>query len=843
MKFNKKSRGAGFMPFAGVLVTLSFALVLILLMCTTAQGAPYRVTGTVADTSGSPLPGALYRVYAASDSVMPIVSNVTDSVGNFAQPLDSAGNYSLRMEYLGMKPATRFFSLTEGDPEARLDSIILNTDEATLSELVVTYHKPIIESDGSKLTYNMDEDPAAKSNSILEMLRKVPMVTVDAEENVKVQGSSNFKILVNGKEDPMFSGSNLSTVLKAMPASSIRKIEVITEPGAKYDAEGTSGVLNIVTTGGQNLEGVFGNINAFVNRQGVGASAYARTKIKNVAASVNAWYNQGGVFHDTFDGGATIKNMDSEMERIRESVRKINMPDFNSSGANVNLSWEPDILNLVTLSGNYNYFKYGYSGYSTQRALTAAGVERWSVLQRLSNNNTSNSAGGQLSYQHTFGRQGHHIVASYNFGYNGDNSSNIEENEDIKGDFPVDYLWRENTGTGKYFRHVGQLDYALPIGDKHVVELGAKGTFMTNTAHNIPWQGMSENEAAVIRTDEMRTEQFQNIVAAYAAYTGKFGQFTGKAGLRYEHTDMGLRYKMGDRPDFSTRLDDAVPDLSLSYNLTPGSNLRLGYQMRISRPGLWSLNPYRDETLGEVKYGNPDLKSEVSHGVSFSYNNYGGKLGGGIRAAYDYVGNGIMDYMFAEKDIIHTTYANIGRQQTARLDINGQWTIIPDMSLSIFMSGYYKDMKADAPMLTAHKSGWGGDFNVDWNYRIPIRMRFNVSGGAGSPWFDIQYKGNSWYYYSVAISQSFLKEDALTLSLNAANFLNPIRTFNSESVASNVTTLTWNNFKQWQVGFSITYRFGSLNSDVKRTAAEVSGDDSGAGAGAGSGSAGKGGNP
>ncbi len=112
------------------------------------------------------------------------------------------------------------------------------------------------------------------------MLRKVPMVTVDAEENVKVQGSSNFKILVNGKEDPMFSGSSLSTVLKAMPASSIRKIEVITEPGAKYDAEGTSGVLNIVTTGRQQLEGVFGNVNAWLNRQGAGASAYARTKVK-----------------------------------------------------------------------------------------------------------------------------------------------------------------------------------------------------------------------------------------------------------------------------------------------------------------------------------------------------------------------------------------------------------------------------------------------------------------------------------------------------------------------------------------------------------------------------------
>ncbi len=818
---------------------ISFALVSTSLMFTAAAwGSLYKVSGTVADTDGGPLPGALYRIYAPSDSVMPVVSNVTDSLGRFSQPLDSAGNYSLNVEYLGMKPAVRLFSLSTEQPETRLDSIILSSDEATLSELVVTYRKPVIESDGSTLTYNMDEDPAAKSNSVLEMLRKVPMVTVDAEENVKVQGSSNFKILVNGKEDPMFSGSSLSTVLKAMPASSIRKIEVITEPGAKYDAEGTSGVLNIVTTGRQQLEGVFGNVNAWLNRQGAGASAYARTKVKNVAASINAWYNQAGIFPVTNDGGSTVINIDSEMERVKEAIRKIKQPDYNSAGVNLNLSWEPDTLNLVTLSGNYNNFGHSYSGYSSQRTLTAAGVERWSALQNFNYSGTYNSAGGQLSYQHTFGRQGHHIVASYNFGYNDDNSRNTENYDDIKGDFPVEYFWRENASTGQYLRHVGQLDYSLPLRDKHVVELGAKGTFMTNTAHNVPRQGLSEEESATLTSEEMCTEQFQNIVAAYAAYTGKFGKFTGKAGLRYEHTDMGLRYRIGDRPDFSSRLDDAVPNVSLSYNPSPGASMRLGYQMRISRPGLWSLNPYRNESIGTVSYGNPDLKSEVSHGLSFSYNNYGGKLGGGIRAGYDYVGNGIMDYMFAEQDIIHTTYANIGRQQTVRLDINGQWTIIPDMSLSIFLSGYYKDMKADAPRLTAQKSGWGGNFNVDWNYRIPIRMRFNVTGGAGSPWFDIQYRSSSWYYYGVSVSQSLLKEDALTLSLNATNFLNPIRTYRNEVVASNVINKSWSNFTQWQVGFSITYRFGSLKSDVRRTAADVTGDD----AGSGSGSSGKGGN-
>ena len=222
---------------------ISFALVSTSLMLTAAAwAASTKCRGTVADTDGGPLPGALYRIYAPSDSVMPVRAMSQTPLGRFSQPLDSAGNYSSNVEYLGMKPAVRLFRCQRSNPETRLDSI--NTEFGRGNTLRTCGDLQKACNRKRRLNPHFTtwmRIPPQKATACWKCSGKSRMVTVDAEENVKVQGSSTLKILVNGKEDPMFSGSSSSTVLKAMPASSIRKIEVITEPGAKYDAEGTSG--------------------------------------------------------------------------------------------------------------------------------------------------------------------------------------------------------------------------------------------------------------------------------------------------------------------------------------------------------------------------------------------------------------------------------------------------------------------------------------------------------------------------------------------------------------------------------------------------------------------------
>lgn len=207
----------------------------------TAIAAVYSVSGRIVEASGGePCPGATYRIYNVSDTVKPVAVDAADMEGRFRHSLSRSGKYLLKAEYVGLKTVSRFFTLSAKASSSDLGTIALASDSETLGEVVVTGQRRLVDSDGATLTYNVEEDPSATTSSTLDMLRKVPMVSVDAQENIKVKGQSNFKIYLNGKEDPMLSGDP-KTILKSMPAASIKKIEVITEPGAKYDAEGTGG--------------------------------------------------------------------------------------------------------------------------------------------------------------------------------------------------------------------------------------------------------------------------------------------------------------------------------------------------------------------------------------------------------------------------------------------------------------------------------------------------------------------------------------------------------------------------------------------------------------------------
>ena len=273
----------------------------------------------------------------------------------------------------------RFFTLSAKASSSDLGTIALASDSETLGEVVVTGQRRLVDSDGATLTYNVEEDPSATTSSTLDMLRKVPMVSVDAQENIKVKGQSNFKIYLNGKEDPMLSGDP-KTILKSMPAASIKKIEVITEPGAKYDAEGTGGILNIITVGKQNLEGFMANFSLWHNISNSGISGYGRTKIGNVTASLNANYNDSRVYPARhFYCNEAYENLLSETDRTQRTVSK-GANERNYVGSSFNLSWEPDTLNLFTVS-----FDFGKSlGWQNTRnaleMLSSSGQKQWSYI-------------------------------------------------------------------------------------------------------------------------------------------------------------------------------------------------------------------------------------------------------------------------------------------------------------------------------------------------------------------------------------------------------------------------------------------------------------------------------
>lgn len=631
------------------------AAIAVILSIPSAIAADFLVSGrvtTLADDEACP--GAAYKIFLATDTVTPVVFNVTNDDGAFRQQLPSSGDYVLRVEYLGMKTGITHFAITPANPVADLGNIALTPDDETLQEVVVTAKKKLIQSDGATLTYNVEDDPESSVNSTIEMLRKVPMVTVDAEDNIKVNGNSNFKILVNGKEDPMLSG-DVKTILKSMPAATIKKIEVITEPGAKYDAEGTGGILNIVTIGKQSLEGYLTNISARLTTNNYGGSVYARTKIGSVTASANVNYSDAIDQGYTNTGKTSLENLTSDENRYQISEYK-SKSTWNYLGGDINLSWEPDTLNLFTVQGNIGKSNFNSRSLQTMHLDNITNETQWSLDRDSYSEGDDIWLGANASFQHTFRKQGHHIIGSYIFGYNTDDYDSYTMTHNMVN-MIEEFPWRLNASDSYGRRHTLQIDYANPLSEKHLIEAGVKGNWSNSYQKSNPWYGTTEHDMEIRRSEAVDMMQFQDIMAAYLSYGGTFGKLNVKAGLRYEHTRMGLKYFVGDYDNFTSNLNDIVPNAAVSYRMGDAANLRFAYQMRISRPRISTLNPYRDTmTPNMVTYGNPDLESEKSHGLSLTYSNYGGKLGGSFSLGYRREDNSISDYQFYENNILNELY-------------------------------------------------------------------------------------------------------------------------------------------------------------------------------------------
>lgn len=711
-------------------------------------------------------------------------------------------------------------SVSPGSSTAPIDTVG-EPGYMDLEEFVIVQQKKLVESDGAKLTYNVTEDPESGSSSILEILRKVPGVTVDAEDNVRVNGQSSFKILMNGREDPMLKG-DLKTVLKSIPASSIKKIEVISEPGAKYEAEGVGGILNIVTDRKQKLSGFMTQLSGWVNAYQAGGYVNSRFKANKVMLDATVNYNNGKVWPRWSTSDSESEDLTGGPNHLLRTHDRIKS-GWDYVGVNFNMSWEPDSMNLFTLSGYYSNNTWGYDSRQERTMFTNDMSVLWSLNRTGKNSGLYNGFGFGASYQHTFGREDHNLVASYEYdlGYNRDNNEYI--NETLEGE-AIETPYTRNKEINDYGTHILQIDYSNRFNKRHLLEAGVKMNFNPSNADSRPYFGTSSEDAVMNESLHVKMSQFKDIYAVYGSWSGTFGKWNMKAGVRYEHTRMGLKYKIGEYPDFTTHLNDVVPNAAVSYNITSGSSLRAAYQLRIARPGLGRLNPYVNVlNPGQISYGDPNLKSEKGHNVSLSYSNYdSNKFTGGARLNYRYVSNLINDIIFMKDNILNSTYANIGKGHLVSLDLNYDWNIIPDLRWSVYASTSYSYLKADSEMLKAANSGWQFYGNTNINYKLPCKVRISAYGGFYTPWIDLQGNGTqNGYYYGIGASRAFLKDDALNISINAGNFLPAFRTNGYTQADETVRFSSHSRYRQWNVGLNISFKFGGLKSEVKKTAANI----------------------
>ena len=707
-----------------------------------------------------------------------------------------------------------------------------------------------MKADIDKIEYNVQDDPDSKSNSVLEMLRKVPLVTVDGEDNIKVNGSSSFKVYVNGKPNNMMS-NNPTEVLKSMPANSIKHIEVITNPGPKYDAEGVGGILNIVTVG-SGLEGYTATFSGNVSNMGAGGGLFGTVKSGKLTVSARYNYN----YNDrprSYSGGnrRTVGDVTEGSSDLDYDGSSKGHGNFQSGS--MEASYEIDTLRLVSMS--FGLWGGGNNSTSINNTLATAPGTSNELYRYVSDGRSKSSwysIDGGVDYQRMFHVKDRMFTLSYKINTSPQTSDSYSTYNDMHAATDwEDFLKRlydlNNDGSQNTTEHTFQADYTTPIGKIHTLEAGAKYILRDNSSEDDRYERQIGTTGDYVLDEEHSSHyKHQNdILAAYMGYGLRVKKISGRLGVRYEHTKQEVKYLLGRGDDFNKNFDDVVPSASIGYKLTDMSNLRFGYNMRIYRPGIWYLNPYlNDSNPTNISQGNSHLDSEKSHSFNLSYSNITQKFNINLSARYSFTNNSIEQVTEQVKDteieglqnptgkeVLYSTYQNIGKSRNASLSGYVNWNATSNTRIYANLYGNYTYME-----------GANGLKNDGWNLfayggaqqSLPHDWRISLNIYGQTPWIMLQGKGSSFFDYGLSVNKSFLNK-RLTLSAFASNFFKKYTSPTSSIEGVGFTQDSWNRYTRQRFGVSVSYRIGELKASVKKAARTISNDDVKGGGGEGGG--------
>lgn len=799
------------------------AILLSIMSACAAYAQTTIVKGTVLDSlTRQGEPAAVISFFRSGETGTPSAFTVTAEDGTFEKAISGKGNYVLHFSNVGRRSRTLAFEL-QGQDVLDLGEILVEDDVQMLKAGSVTAQKTLVVMDVDKITYKIEDDVDSRTSTVLEMLRKVPMVSVDGQDNITVNGSSNFQIYVDGKPNQMIS-SNPGQILKMMPASVVKNIEVVTNPGARYDAEGVGGVLNITTnlsqTGGKSIsDGQYANVTLQGSTRGFGGGLYYSMQKGKWALSINANANK---MH--MDG--TV----SEMERIQrheagDLITKtygetdIRMPFYMG---NVNLSYEIDTLNLLTMGAGYLETDMRYT--APFNASFDSPFMQYAYGGAVSTITTSRSMTANVDYQHLWaGKPERSLVVSYQFAASpshNDMTNTFERSENIE------LVDRRTDGLTNSLTHTAQVDFSTPVGRgaSHVINVGAKMIARHNLSDR---SDFILEEGKYIPEGNHEYDFYNNIGSVYAEYDGKFGQFGIKAGARYEHTWQEVEYPQGKGQDFDLDYGNLVPMASIQYNIGQQQNIGLSYNMRINRPGITYLNPFVDNISDPTTktYGNPDLKAETGHTINAVYNYFSPEWIVSLTFRQGFTGNGISQYSYYDDDhVMNTTYGNVVSTSTS--GINAFVTWIPGQKTRVMFNGgaTYSDIRSEA--LSQSNSGWSYNALLGLQQTFPWDLRFSINTIASGNTINLQGYSTGMLLGMLGLTKSFI-DDRLSISVNGVTHLTGGRCVEMESVSETKEFIsrTYTDIPLRMISLNLSFSFGKQNNaTVKKSRKSIKED-------------------
>ena len=787
----------------------------------TAQVADgYTIHGVVQDSlSQHKEPYATVRLFRKGE-VKPLVVVTTDASGKFTLHYTKPGTYILQTAIIGKLPTTKELVL-DADKVVELGIILTQDAGQSLATAEVVAARPLVKSQIDRLVYSMSDDPDAQTNTMLEMLRKVPLVTVDGQDKITVNGKANFKVYVNGKPNKMMS-DNPSVVLKSFPASVVKKVEVITDPGAKYDAEGTSGILNIVTATEATTSGYTVTPTLSWSNRGWGGNLFGMVQVGKLTLSAHGGVNKQ----------KSMRSMiESERELFHDPVNHLLKTTGESSNraiysfGGLDASYDISKHDLLSVSSSFyagRQKRYGSS--STLMAGNAGTVYSYDNMNQ--GDGRYHGLNASVDYQHQFDKENQNLTISYRF------NSDLKDNKtfniyDNLQNLPFTLKDRRIDPDNKSQEHTAQVDFTSPFGDHHTLSVGMKYIYRLNRSDNKEYSRLAGTTADFLpdAVQSLLYRHRNDISAGYTEYIYKLKRFSLRSGLRFESSHIRVTYPNGTRPAFSTRLNDWVPSLNIGYNLTDTQMFRFNYNLRIGRPDIYYLSPYVKHTSPEkISYGNPNLESETTHNFQLNYSMFSQKFSVNVSTSYSTSYNGLTFYSFMKDGMENTTSGNFLHSKQWSFDT--YLNVMLWKSTTFMLNGNLKYSDLKSYRTNDHNHGFSGNFFAMFRQDLPWKLKFGLGGGAN--WNDISLQGQSskFKYYFLNLSRSFLKEERLTLTANLFNIFNPRQTF----LNTTQTTMFRSSERYVVHGFSrvslgISWRFGKLRAVVKKTARSIENTD------------------
>ena len=794
----------------------AFFAAIVMLMTSQFMMAQTTVKGVLMDeTLGEAEPFATVRVFKAGKTEKPVAMFLTNENGEFKQEVKGKGKFDIVFSSIGKEDLKQTVTLGQENP-LDLGTLYIKENATMLKGVEIVAQKPLVKMDVDKMSYNVAEDEDSKSNTVLDMLRKVPMVTVDGQDNISVNGSSSFKVYVDGMPNAMFS-ANPSMVFKSMPATAVKSIEVVTNPGAKYDAEGAAGILNIVMNkqnpqAAQSLNGFNGTVRASAGTKQLGGSVFVNGQQGKFSYSANVMtsYNKPG-------------NTTTETEQIQTNGNSQLLTSENDlktpfTMGSLTMGYQIDSMSVLNLTAQVNSMSMKTTGTSTTTLLTPQStLLTYGSTTEMKNSRTSFN--GSLDYQRFFNQDHTQSLAlTYQLEYSPAKTemTNLFNTQTSIMDLSDRYSDSKNRTTS----HTFQLDYSMPLGTGQTLSLGGKLQLHDATADSKYYV-----KDVYDPTTSSDYEYKNSILAGYGEYAGTFNKLGVKAGLRYEHTWQNVEYHLGNGEDFKKNYGSLVPTASLQYTLSQGSNLGLTYNMRISRPGISYLNPYVDKTNPiALSYGNPELDVEKNHNLSLVYNLFTPKLMVNLNLHHNFVDNAISQYSFYDSEnLLNTTYGNIvKRHQTG---LNGYVNYLMTKNTRLFFNGglNYTDLRSEA--LDQQNSGWTGSAMIGVQQTLPWDLKLSAFAITSTKNYTLQGWSGGFNLLTASVSKSLLK-DKLNLSVSGLLGLNSGGKLNIESENRGKDFVSHSNIKVpiYGVTFTISYTFGNSKIRAKQHTSRVESD-------------------